>query len=244
MQILSGSILSNALGLVLLALILREARKENVPIKTLLLLVITGALIMLPVIALQTAAGYAGEIPLIKNHPLLQEIVMTAIRLAFIEELCKFMGTKIVTWKGAYFTDPCQGPLFPAIVGLSFGILESALYMALSRQQFRGQFWLIVLLRAFVGAPAHGAYGVIMGIFYGRARDARQQNDGPACRRYLSLAVLLPSCIHGVYNWLSTSRIIKIGDTLIVTGLILLADILIILQAYRILYRSRKTAKL
>lgn len=239
MQILSGCILSNILGLLLLVLTVRAAKKERVPLKTRILLVIAGCLLMPPVVALQTVAGYVGEMPFVRNHPLFHEMFMSVLRLALIEELCKFWGTKAVAWKGAYFANSYQGLLFPTAMGLSFGIFETVLYMLLAFQQFHEQFWLIVLLRAFLGAPAHGAYGVLMGIFYGRAKRAAYQHDRTDRRRCLWLALLLPTGIHGLYDWLVSSQILRFGDSSLMSILAIAADAIVILYAYHLLYRAK-----
>ena len=217
----------------------KEAKNERVPAKTIVLMIITGCLSIIPIIVLQTVFGYVGEISWFNSHPLLQEIVMVPIRLALIEELCKFFGAKIVTWKGDYFNNSYQGVLFPAIVSLSFGIVENFLFVALSFQQFQDQFWTIIILRTLLGAPAHGAYGILIGIFYGKAKCAEQQKDKAGKYKYLSIAVLTPACIHGLYNWLTNSQIVKIGDTSIVSNAMMVVDVIVILCAYCVLYRSK-----
>lgn len=243
MKLTLGYILSNILGIGLLIYMIREARSEKVPTKTIVFMVIIGCLSIFPIIILQTAFGMIADIASINSHPLLQEIVMVPIRLALIEELCKFLGTKILTWKGNYFSNSYQGLLFPAIVSLSFGIVENLLFVALSLQQFQDQFWTIIILRAFLGAPAHGAYGILIGIFYGKAKHAEHQNDRPRKYKYLSFAVLTPTCIHGLYNWLTTSQIVKIGDTSIVSSAVMVVDVIVILCAYYTLYREKTMAQ-
>ncbi|MDD4849916.1 MAG: PrsW family glutamic-type intramembrane protease [Gemmiger sp.] len=240
MKLFLACILSNLPGFILLVLLIRQSRKEKTPVRPLSLLVIFGFLAMVPIVALQTVVGYANEIPFIGSHALLSEILMTVIRLAFIEELCKLAVTAILTWKGNYFVTPLQGMMYPAIVGLSFGILESIAYMALSIQQFPTEFWSIVLMRALLGAPAHGAYGLIIGIYYGRAKQAARQHNTVSKRKNLMLALFIPTGIHGLYDWLVSSQIIKIGDTSIVTVLVILMDIFVIFYAYYAFYKQWK----
>ena len=136
MKLSLACILSNLPGLILLILLVRQCRKEKTPVRPLILLVILGFLVMIPIVALQTVIGYANEILFIGKHVLLREILMTVIRLAFVEELCKFAVTVVITWREKYFVNSFQGMMYPAIVGLSFGILESVAYMALSIWQF------------------------------------------------------------------------------------------------------------
>lgn len=241
-RMLVGGILCNLPGLVLLIYILREAGRENIPAKSLRRLVIVGCLLMIPVVALQTAAGSMDGLPFLQTHPLFGEMVLNGIRLAFIEELCKFCGTAAVTWRGGYVHNAYQGMLLSAVTAFSFGLLENVLFIALSLAELPGQFWLIVLTRALIGAPGHGAYGVIMGFFYGRAREAGQLENRRIRWENLCLAVLIPGGIHSLYDWLASSQIVKIGDTHIVTGIMVALDFLVIVYAYMMLYRRGKAA--
>ena len=241
MRMIVGSILCNISGLSLLIAMWRQAKKENTPGKNLRCLVIVGCVLMFPVIALQTVVGYVDRLTFLQTHPLLAEIVMSGIRLAFVEEICKYWGTKIVTWKGEYFNNSRQGMLFPAITALSFGLLENVLFIALSLTEPPRQFWLIVLTRALIGAPGHGAYGIIMGIFYWRAKNAERVGNQRIKRKNLCLATLVPGSIHGIYDWLASSQIIKIGDTHIVTIIMVILDFLVIIFAYALLYRRKTT---
>lgn len=240
MQMAISSILSNLPGLMLLFLTVRQGRKEGIRLKTFVSLIIMGCFLMLPVVALQIVIEGIGQFPFIMEHPLLGEIIQIVIRLAFVEELCKFWATKIITWKSGSFTCPSQGMLFPAVTGLAFGIFENVLYMGLSFLQFQENFWFIVLTRAFVGAPAHGAYGVVMGIFYGKAKYSEQQKEKARCRGLLCLSVLVPGLIHGMYDWLMASQIVKLREEWALA--VLAADAAVVLWAYIALYCRKKGA--
>lgn len=238
-QMLIGSILSNIPGFILLIIIIRQARKEIVPRKTLFLLILAGAVLIVPITGLQTVIGLGNTIPFIGEHPLLSEIFMTVLRLAFVEELCKFVATKWITWKGNYFTNTYQGMLFPAIVGLLFGIVESTAYVALSLATFPDDIWITVLMRMIIGAPAHGAYGILIGKYYGKAKLATHQDNQVLKRKYLWLALLIPTAIHGAYDWLVSSQIFKMGDTSIMMIIVICLDVLVVIYAYILLYREK-----
>ncbi|ODJ49423.1 hypothetical protein BFR40_12000 [Brochothrix thermosphacta] len=238
-QMLIGSILSNIPGFILLIIIIRQARKEIVPRKTLFLLILAGAVLIVPITGLQTVIGLGNTIPFIGEHPLLSEIFMTVLRLAFVEELCKFVATKWITWKGNYFTNTYQGMLFPAIVGLLFGIVESTAYVALSLATFPDDIWITVLMRMIIGAPAHGAYGILIGKYYAKAKLATHQDNQVLKRKYFWLALLIPTSIHGAYDWLVSSQIFKMGDTSIMMIIVICLDVLVVIYAYILLYREK-----
>lgn len=243
MKLLFGFLCSDLLGLPLLAWMLHEAKREGVPRRTRLLLPAAGGMLLLPAILLQTVVGQAAELPLLQAHPLAQELFLSVVRLALVEELCKFVGTKALTWRGSYFTGPYQGMLLAGATALGFGVWENLLFAALSLVQFPEQFWAVMLARALLGAPGHGAYGILMGRFYGAAKAAQRQGDGKARRRALWQAVLVPAALHGLYDWLAGSQLLKLGDTYLLTGIAAALDVAVILYAYGTLYRAAKKAQ-
>lgn len=237
--LLLGIILINTPALIILTILLKQARKEKVPVSALVLLIIIGAVLIVPITFLQTGFGMVVKLPFLIKHPLLNEMVMTIIRLAFVEELCKFLATKIVTWKGNYFTNTYQGMIFPAVVGLLFGLVESVLFLMLMSQQAPSDYWITVLLRAFIGAPAHGAYGLLIGKFYGQAKLAEQTGKKDLKKKNLWLALLVPSLIHGLYDWLVASQFMTFGPAKLLPSIIIFLDILVILYAYFCVYREK-----
>lgn len=243
MKLFFGFLCSNLLGLPLLAWMLGKAKREGVPRQIRLLLPTVGGLLLLPVIFLQTIAGQAANLPLSMAHPLLMELFLFGIRLALVEELCKFCGTIVLTWQGDYFTGPYQGMLLAAAVALGFGILENLLFAALSLAQFPERFWAVMLARALLGAPGHGAYGVLMGRFYGIAKAAQCRGDKTGQRRALWQAVLIPTILHGLYDWLAGSQLLQIGEFYLLPGIAAVMDVVVILYAYGTLYRAAKKAQ-
>ena len=243
MQLILGMILCNIPGVLLLIYTCRQAGKEAIPAKIPAILIVVGILLMIPVVALQTAVGALGNLQFLKSHPFFSEIIMTAVRLAFVEELCKFLGTMAVTWKGKYFTKPRQAVLIPAILSLAFGIIENVMFMMLSFTSLQSQFWIIVLTRAFIGAPGHGAYGIIMGRSYWKAKEESLRGNAGEAFRFCCLAVLIPGCIHGLYDWLASSQFVRIGNTNIVTAIMVVLDLIVIVLTYRFLFKSGKAEK-
>lgn len=239
-SLLLGIILTNTPAIIILTILLTQVKKEGTPRRILILLSIAGALLIIPITLLQTSFNLFVNFEFFSKHPLVNEFFMTVIRLAFIEETCKFVVTKIITWKGSYFKNTYQGMILPAIVGLFFGLVESILFLMLISQQMPDNYWLTVLLRALIGAPAHGAYGLLIGKFYVQAKLSEQIGNKKLKIKNLWLALLIPSLIHGLYDWLVASQFITFGSEKLLPTIIILLDILVIIYAYVSLYREKK----
>lgn len=242
MKWILGSIASNLVGIALLAVLVRKAREAGFPRRALGLLAVTGGGLLLPVIGLQLLLSPIGELPAVQGHPLLRELLLSVVQLAFVEEFCKFCGTAAVTRNKNWITGAYSGMLAAAVAALSFGIAENILFAALSLQEFSGQFWMIMLLRAGIGAPGHGAYGVLMGNFYGKAKAAQRRGSRADRRKNQRLAIGVPIGLHGLYDWMAGSQILKWGDTNFVTAAAIALDGLAILCAYGLLFRAEKEA--
>lgn len=114
------------------------------------------------------------------------------------EELFKFLGAAIPTWKSPEFNCKFDGIVYCTTSALTFALIENISYVAGSKIPL-----LTGIMRAICCFPGHFMYGVLMGVFYSRARIAA--NNGNTSKKILNffLALLIPSLIHGLYDTLS-----------------------------------------
>ena len=54
--------------------------------------------------------------------------------------------------------------------------------------------------RALLSVPSHAIDGVIMGYFFGVAKEAELAGDTKRRKRYLKLSVFMPMIEHGIYD--------------------------------------------
>ena len=54
--------------------------------------------------------------------------------------------------------------------------------------------------RALLSVPSHAIDGVIMGYFFGVAKEAELAGDKKRRKRYLKLSVFMPMIEHGIYD--------------------------------------------
>lgn len=237
MTFIIGGFLSNALGLLLLYYVWQAAKRHHISRGKRWGLLVAGFLALIPIIALQTLLGNLFQHwAFLKNTPLLTEFFMIPVRLALTEEVCKMAVTLLVTDKQHKNYTPQQSVLLPTLTGLAFGLLENLLFIALSLQTLQENFWLVVFMRFLIGAPGHGAYGVISGFYYAKANQASKRG------KYLLWAILVPSLIHGLYNWLSGSAILRLGTGYMLTYIMVTLDFIVIaISFYKLHTHLKKT---
>ena len=115
------------------------------------------------------------------------------------EEIFKFLGAKVPTWKSPEFNCKFDGIVYCTTSALTFAILENLGYVLGS------QSLATAIMRAICCIPGHFMYGVVMGVFYTRARVAMNNGDKKGKRKNFFLAIFIPALIHGLYDTLAFS---------------------------------------
>ncbi len=122
------------------------------------------------------------------SEPLVHGLVSAFAQAAIPEEFFKF----IVLWfaaSRAAFDEPMDGIVYGVAASLGFATFENVVYVA------NGGF-AVALTRALTAVPSHAFLGVIMGYCVGRAKF-----EPEARVRLLATGLLLPTFLHGLYDW-------------------------------------------
>ena len=115
------------------------------------------------------------------------------IGVALIEELCKMKAAKWAAWKHPAFNYKFDAIVYCVTSALGFAAIENVLYC------LGGDFGTAVT-RALLSVPSHAIDGVIMGYFFGVAKEAELAGDKKRRKRYLKLSVFMPMIEHGIYD--------------------------------------------
>lgn len=163
---------------------------EKEPVILLLKALLTGVLIVLPVVLIEKLLS----MPL-KNMEGLYAAAYTAFVIAgFTEEAIKFTALCIFIWNDRNFNEKFDGIVYSVFIALGFAGIENVLYV------FTGGYG-VGLIRALTAVPAHALFGIVMGYYFGLARFT------PSRRTiYLFLAFVLPFLFHGLYDFLLMSN--------------------------------------
>jgi RsiW-degrading membrane proteinase PrsW (M82 family) len=110
-------------------------------------------------------------------------------RVAFIEELSKFLFIRFILYYNRNFNEPFDGIVYAIMVGMGFATLENILYVF---QYGVGT----GIVRMFTAVPAHATFAVLMGYYLGIARFTHRHEW-----RNNVLALLAATAFHGAYDY-------------------------------------------
>lgn len=124
--------------------------------------------------------------------------------VAIVEEGAKFIYLKRRTWNSPTFIARFDGITFAVYVSLGFAIFENIRYVFNYGMGVAAQ-------RAFLAIPAHMAFAVLMGYFYGRARS--YENHGYHTKAVLAQTAGFASAaaLHCAYDTFATLSSIETG---------------------------------
>ena len=120
-------------------------------------------------------------------------IVEYFVGVAAVEEACKYFCLNTVK------NNPAFDYVFDAVVysvaaALGFAALENVFYVMAGGIE-------TAIMRAIFSVPGHAADGVVMGVFYGIARQHELHGRKAKATQFYWLAFLLPVIEHGFYDW-------------------------------------------
>ncbi len=132
-------------------------------------------------------------------------LMVSALSVAFIEEVCKFVPLAVVLYGRRYFNEHTDGILYFALAGLGFGLPENILYTV----QFGAHTGLI---RLFLTPLFHAATTGTVGYFLAKRKLAGRSALGvwPALAGVIAL--------HGLYDFgLASGSVIYAATALLIT---------------------------
>ena len=172
--------------LLLVAFVLYTDRKSKEPVKNVVLCLLSGILTI-------SVAGYFENLvmPYFSNNTILTFI------WAFIEELSKIAIFFLFIFDNKHYDDIYDGIVYMMLIALSFAGLENIMY-AFSESTINDSISL-ALMRDFTTVPLHVICGIVIGYFmslgsFSKSKDKKIIN--------FSLAIVVPSLIHGSFNFL------------------------------------------
>jgi len=115
---------------------------------------------------------------------LIEAFIITAL----VEEVLKLAsGFSLYSWLRRQPVIFCI--LSFVFLGLGFSLVENVIYAM-------GFDWITMALRSFTALPSHAIYGVVMGTLTAKAIHAKGKKV-----LYWALALIIPTLIHGLYDW-------------------------------------------
>ncbi len=181
-------------ALVLIFFVYKQDKKEKEPKGLLFKLVMFGFISIIPAIIIEllfSAILYF----IVPPDSIAFAFIECFVIVAGAEEGSKFLMLKLGSWKNREFNYSFDGIVYAVCTGLGFAILENILYVLQSGVG-------LAITRAFTAIMAHAVFGVVMGVFYGRARQFESLGNKKMMNKNLARGLIYSMLLHGLYDFL------------------------------------------
>ena len=183
--------------LYLLYVIYRMDKIEKEPASLILKLFVIGCVVVVPA-ALIESYVIEGLAMVVRPATIPFLLIENFLCVALVEELVKYLGLKLGSWRNPAFNYCFDGVIYAVTVSLGFAAAENIGYVASYGIS-------VAVTRALTAIPGHCIFGIFMGYYYGMAKYAASHGDKGRASTYRVLAVVMPMIIHGFYDFCASS---------------------------------------
>ena len=184
--------------ILLISILVYNKDKKKEPLHLLLTLFILGLLSCLVVMVL--SKGMAKVLPFMsmqkKDMDFLNVILYSFVGVGFLEEICKWFVLYFKGYNHKEFEETYDIIIYSVFVSLGFSFLENCLYIVNSQAKVFS-----IVLRAISSVPGHVSNAIFMGYYLSMARQYRQQNNRKLEIQNVVLSIVIPSILHGIYDF-------------------------------------------
>ena len=177
--------------LIILFYIYFRDKYEKEPLGLLLASLLSGALIVIPVIFLEQVVSALNP-----SVTKLGDAAYNAFAVAaLVEEGFKFLALFLLVWSNRNFNEKFDGIVYAVFISLGFAAVENIMYVSRGGME-------VAMTRAITAVPAHALFGIRMGYFFGIARMYPELR-----KQYLWLAFFYPFLLHGFYDFILMAQL-------------------------------------
>ena len=172
--------------------IYRQDKIEREPRKLLWKIFFLGVLSVIPTIILELILG--DVVGLFFEETSVAYIVLdNFICVAVVEEYWKMKAAKKAAWKDPAFNYKFDAIVYCVTSALGFAAIENVIYVMDGGLD-------TAISRMLLSVPSHAIDGVIMGYFFGMAKEADLKGDKKRRKQCLRRSVFVPAIEHGIYD--------------------------------------------
>ncbi len=219
------------LPIVLILVTIYNIDRSKEPLILLLIFFVLGILSCFAVVKISQFLG--NILPLMNKQTselsFIETIIYAFIGVALVEELCKWIVVLVIGYKNKEFDELYDIIVYSVFMSLGFAFFENILYIFNIREVT------VAVYRAILAIPAHACYAIFMGYYLSLAK---QSNEKKNKFKYISLSLLIPVILHGIYDYCLMSKI-KLLIIIFVVFIILL-DIISIKKVKDMISTNRK----
>ncbi|MCX7942071.1 MAG: PrsW family glutamic-type intramembrane protease [Dictyoglomaceae bacterium] len=184
-------VLAIAPGIALAWYVYNKDRLEREPLRLLILSFTLGVLVVFPAGLIELIIEF---LTIFNKKNLISLALYCFFGIGLIEEGAKFLVIYKYIYPREEFNTPFDGIVYSSMVGLGFATIENIGYVIMGGIE-------TAIFRAFLAVPAHFLFSLIMGYSLGLAKFTY---NFPT---HILNALLYPSIIHALYDFLILSQI-------------------------------------
>ena len=128
-------------------------------------------------------------------------ILYVFVGIALIEEFSKWVMAYFIGYKSEEFDEIYDSIVYAVFVSLGFALFENILYV------FGNQSVLVGIFRGVLSVPGHACYGLYMGYFFSLSKLYSKRGRPDLEKVFLVLSVIVPTILHGIYDYLIIVKI-------------------------------------
>jgi RsiW-degrading membrane proteinase PrsW (M82 family) len=155
---------------------LYEAEPHDLLFKTFFL----GCVIVIPIYLIETYTSILSE----------NTFIYTLVGIALVEEGVKYITLLYYNFPKKSFNEPYDGIIYSVVLTMGFALVENIGYV------IKDDTGATAIFRMLTAIPLHATAGIIMGYFLGKSKMESNNKT-----KNLILALLIPTLIHGVYDY-------------------------------------------
>ena len=159
--------------------------------------------------ALATIPMFVFEISLESIFP--NEFLRNLLGIGLIEEGIKYIFIMLFIYHKDDFNEPYDGIYYSVVLTMGFALVENLAYILPQSELGMS----IAILRMFTAIPFHATCGIIMGYFLGEAKMISEKKNLD-----FVLAIVIPTLIHGLYDYFLTINIVVFSLVIVFMGVI------------------------
>ena len=191
------------LPVILLLVYIYNTDNKKEPLKLLIQLFLLGMLSSVLVILISKGVNLI--IPSLNkkltDYSFLELLFYAFIRVALIEELCKWIMLVFRGYNNKEFDEIYDIIVYAVFVALGFALVENLAYV-FSRSSLRA-----AILRALLSVPGHACNAIFMGYYLGIAKRFHYNKQFKLEKKYIIFSILVPTLLHGMYDFCLMSKL-------------------------------------
>lgn len=124
----------------------------------------------------------------------IQLLFKVFIGIALVEEFSKWIMTYIISYNDKGFNELYDAIIYCVFVALGFACFENLMYVYQNGITTG-------IIRAISAVPGHACDGLLMGYFLGLSKISSLNNRNDLKRKNIILSMIVPTIIHGIYDY-------------------------------------------